>query len=348
MTERTSALGAGVAHSRALLGPTRAHTLFLGIVLLAGAGCADMHSTDADGRGDQNGGDGAAGSNVGDGSSSTGPRDGGAGTNSSDGSSAGGSRDGALGADATAGATDASGPGLSDGAIASAPDGGYVRRGPMPVSLGSAAAFAMLAKTAVSSVPTSAITGDVGLSPAAASYITGFPYTRAGARWTSPEVTGSLYAADNDAPTPSNMTTAVSNMETAYADAAGRATPDFNELGTGAIGGRTLAPGLYKWSTSVTVLNDVVLAGGADDVWIFQISGGLTVAANTRMTLTGGARAQNVFWQVASPVDLGAGAHGEGTMLCMTSITLQTGASVRGRLLAQSAVNIAMSSVTLP
>ncbi|MEY4511839.1 MAG: hypothetical protein RLZZ450_3961 [Pseudomonadota bacterium] len=319
--------------------------MLLGLLLLASAACSDMHTvpTDADGRGD-----GAAGTNGGDGSTGGAPRDGGGGTNPSDGSSAGGPRDGALGADAMANAADGSATGGADGATGTFPDGGGARRGPRPVSLGAAAGFALLAKTAVSSVPTSAVTGDVGLSPAAASYITGFPYTRAGIKWTSPEVTGNIFAADNDAPTPSNMTTAVSNMETAYVDAAGRTTPDFSELGTGALGGRTLVPGLYKWSTSVTVSTEVVLAGGADDVWIFQISGGLTVAANTRVTLTGGARAQNVFWQVASPVDLGAGSHGEGTILCMTSINLQTGASVHGRLLAQSAVNIAMSSVTLP
>jgi hypothetical protein len=319
--------------------------VFLGIVLLTSAGCADMHSSRIDEYGR---GDGAVGNNAGDGSSDGATRDGGPSTNPSDGSSNGGPRDGALAADATANATDASGQGLPDGATGTLSDGGGVRRGPMPVSLGAAASFALLAKTAVSSVPTSAVTGDIGLSPAAASYITGFPYTRAGTKWASPEVTGNIFAADNDDPTPSNMTTTVSNMETAYVDAAGRVTPDFSELGTGAIGGRTLVPGLYKWSTSVSVSTEVVLAGGADDVWIFQIAGGLTVAANTRMTLSGGARAQNVFWQVASPVDLGAGAHGEGTILCMTSINLQTGASVHGRLLAQSAVNIAMSSVTLP
>jgi hypothetical protein len=220
--------------------------------------------------------------------------------------------------------------------------------GPARVVLGRAESFALLAKSAISSVPTSAITGDVGISPAAASYITGFAYTRAGMSWTSPEVTGSIFAADNDAPTPSNLTTAVSNMETAYVDAAGRPTPDFSELGTGAIGGRTLVPGLYKWSSTVTVLSDIVLAGGPNDVWIFQIAGGLTVAASARMTLSGGAQAKNIFWQVASPVEFGTSAHGEGTILCMTDITLQTGASMNGRLLAQTAVHVAMSTVIVP
>lgn len=345
MTGHTSAPRGGAASARAFTKSVHARTVFFGVFLIAAVGCADMHSSRIDGYGR---GDGAAGNNVGDGSSDGAPRDGGTGTNPSDGSATGGSRDGALDADTRANSADASGQNGADGASGTLSDGGGARRGPMPVFLGAAGPFALLAKTAVSSVPTSAITGDIGLSPAAASYITGFPYTRAGIKWTSPEVTGNIFAADNDDPTPSNMTTAVSNMETAYVDAAGRTTPDFSELGTGAIGGRTLAPGLYRWSTSVSVSTEVVLAGGANDVWIFQIAGGLTVAANTRVTLTGGARAQNVFWQVASPVDLGAGSHGEGTILCMTSITLQTGASVRGRLLAQSAVNIAMSSVTLP
>jgi len=318
MTERTGFTSGG------------AQARLLGILLLAGAGCAEMHPAGADAALLRDGSIAA-----GDGSANNDPRD-------------GALVDATLPAataDAANGSADAS---VRDGAIATLPDGALAPRGPQPVLLGTAAAFALLAKSAVSSVPTSAITGDVGVSPAAASYITGFPYTRAGVRWTTPEVTGSIYAADNDAPTPSNMTTAVSNMETAYVDAAGRPTPDFSELGTGAIGGRTLVPGLYKWSSTVSVLADVVLAGGPDDVWIFQIAGGLTVAANTSMTLSGGARAQNVFWQVASPVDFGTSAHGEGTILCAAAITLQAGASVHGRLLAQTAVHVAMSSVTVP
>lgn len=137
-------------------------------------------------------------------------------------------------------------------------------------------------------------------------------------------------------------------MEGAYLDAAGRTSPDATELGTGAIGGMTIAPGLYKWSSGVMISTDVTLAGGPNDVWIFQIAGTLTQASATRVTLTGGAQAKNVFWQVADVVAIGTTAHFEGIVLAKTMIAVKTGASVTGRLLAQTAVTLQMNTVTQP
>jgi hypothetical protein len=222
------------------------------------------------------------------------------------------------------------------------------RVGPAPVLLGAAGAYVVLAKSAISNVPTSEISGDVGLSPAAASYVTGFSLTRAGSRWTSPQVIGGVFAADNDPPTPSKLTIAVSAMEAAYTDAAGRSTPDFLNLESGELGGLTLEPGLYKWTTSVTAAGEVTLAGAANDVWIFQIAGDLAMAPDQSVTLSGGAQPQNVFWQVAGAVDLGVAAHAEGIVLSKTRIGLAAGASINGRLLAQTAVDMASSTVTAP
>lgn len=222
------------------------------------------------------------------------------------------------------------------------------RIGPAPVLLGAAADYVVLAKSAVSNVPTSAITGNLGLSPAAASYITGLSLTKAGSYWTSSQVVGRVFAADNDPPTADDLTTAIANMETAFTDAAGRPTPDFVNLGAGTIGGLTLAPGLYRWASSVTIPTDVTLDGGANDVWIFQITGDLALSAAQAMTLSGGARAKNVFWQVDGSVALGATSHAEGIMLSKTAIELGTGASINGRLLAQTAVSLAGSTVTEP
>ena len=233
----------------------------------------------------------------------------------------------------------------SDGGV---DDAGDAALGPAPVQLGDAAGFAILAESAISNVPTSAITGNLGLSPAAASYITGFVLTRAGDRWTSPEIVGGAYAADNDPETPAQLTSAVADMVAAYDDAAGRPTPGFVNLGDGAIGGLTLVPGLYSWTSTVTIPGDVTLSGGAEDVWIFQISGDLTLAAAQRMTLTGGARAQNVVWQVAGAVDFGTASHAEGIVLSKTAIHMGTGASINGRLLAQTAVTLASTTVTEP
>lgn len=217
------------------------------------------------------------------------------------------------------------------------------------VKLGKASEFAVLAKSGVSTVPTSAVTGDVGLSPAAATFVTGFSLTMdaTNAFSTSPQVTGKVFASDYTSPTPSNLTTAVSDMETAFTDAAGRAAGT-TELGAGNIGGMTLDPGVYKWGTGLLVPTDVTLKGTATDVWVFQIGQDLTFSSGARVVLSGGALAKNVFWQVAGLVELGTTAHCEGVVLSQTSITLRTGATVNGRLLAQTAVDLDGSTVTAP
>ncbi|MDB4933776.1 MAG: hypothetical protein JWP87_748 [Labilithrix sp.] len=220
--------------------------------------------------------------------------------------------------------------------------------GPSPVLLGAAGKYVVVAKAAITNVPTSKITGNVAISPAAASYITGFSMTKAGTKWTSPQVIGSLFAADNDPPTPTNLTTAIGNMETAYTDAAGRPNPTKLNVPSGTIDTTPLAPGLYKWTSTVTIPGDIFIAGAANDVWIFQISGDLMMSAAKQMHLTGGARAKNVFWQVAGQVDLGTTAHAEGIVLSKTAIKMGTGASINGRVLAQTAVNLAGNTITAP
>jgi hypothetical protein len=219
--------------------------------------------------------------------------------------------------------------------------------GPAPVALGSASNYVILSKSATSNVPTSAITGNIGLSPAAASFITGFSLTlpAGGASSTSPQVTGDVYASDYATPTPSNLTTAVADMQTAYVDAAGRVTPDHTELAGGNLGGLTLPAGLYKWTNTVLIPTDVTLSGAANDVWIFQISGGVTQSSAAKVILSGGAQAKNVFWQVGGVVDIGTTARMEGEVMSLTSITLRTGASVNGRLLAQTSVTLAGNTV---
>jgi hypothetical protein len=225
---------------------------------------------------------------------------------------------------------------------------GLTGHGPAPVLLGAAGTYVILAKTGISTVPTSVITGNVGVSPAAASYITGFALIlpAGGAFSTAVQVTGNVYAADYANPTPSNLTAAIGAMQTAYTDAAGRPTPDHTELASGNIGGLTLPAGLYKWSNTVTIRKNVTLRGGPNDVWIFQIAGGVTQASATKVILTGGALARNVFWQVAGVVAIGTTAHMEGEILANTAITLNTGASMNGSLLAQTAVTLAKSTVT--
>ena len=216
--------------------------------------------------------------------------------------------------------------------------------GPAPVNLGNASTFAILTKTGITDVYASSVVGDVGTSP-----ITG-----AALLLSCGEVSGMVYTVDAAGPLPcavtnaTLLTLAIGDMEFAYNDAAGRVLPDHIELGAGEIGGRTLAPGLYKWATDVTITTDVTLSGGPNTVWIFQIAGKLNQANAARVTLVGGALAKNIFWQVAGAVTLGTTAHFEGVVLGKTMIAVNTGATVNGRLLAQTAVTLQMNAVTQP
>jgi hypothetical protein len=217
---------------------------------------------------------------------------------------------------------------------------------PAPVVLGLAGNYVILSKSGISATGVTAITGNIGVSPIAATAITGFKLvldpTRQFSR--SQLVTGKIYAATYAAPTPANLTTAILNMEAAYTDAAGRA-PGATELGAGNIGGMTLAPGVYKWSTSVIIPTDVTLSGNSNAVWIFQISDGLTIASAQAVNLTGGAQAKNIFWQVAGIATLGTTSDFKGVILSKTAIVMKTGATLSGKALAQTAVTLDANKV---
>jgi hypothetical protein len=216
--------------------------------------------------------------------------------------------------------------------------------GPKPVDLRSAGDFVILTKSGITNVPTSAVTGDVGTSP-----ITG-----AALLLTCTEVDGSVFSVNAAGPEPcsikdpTKLTAAVLDMETAYTDAAGRKDPDFIELRGGDIGGLTLDPGLYKWSTSVEIPTDVTLSGSEDDVWIFQIAGNLKESDAIDIHLIGGAQTKNVFWQVAGLVDIGTTAHLQGIVLSKSLIAMKTGAWVNGRLFSQTAVTLEKNKVVKP
>jgi hypothetical protein len=225
--------------------------------------------------------------------------------------------------------------------------------GQLPVNLGTASNFIILAKSGISTVPTSAIVGDIGVSPMDSTAITGFSLTMdsSGTFSTSTQVTGKVYAADYAAPTPSILTTAISDMVTAYTDAAGLTNPDAIGLGAGDISGMTIYAGLYKWGTGVLMSKDVTLdaQGDPNAVWIFQIAGDLTVASGAQVILSGGANALNIFWQVAggAGVDIGTTAHFVGVILAQAVIHLDTGVTLDGRAYAQTAVTLDSSTVFL-
>lgn len=222
--------------------------------------------------------------------------------------------------------------------------------GPDSVSLDSASHFAVLAKSGISTTGATAVTGDVGVSPADASSITGFSLVlpASSSFATSALVTGKVYAPSYAAPTPADITTAIHDMEAAYVDAAGRTNPTATELGAGNLGGLTLAPGLYKWGTGVTISSDLTLSGGAEDVWIFQIAQNLDVSSATKIVLAGGAKASHVFWAVGGQTTIGTTAVFKGTILDKTAIAMKTGATLEGRAFAQTAVTLEANAVALP
>ncbi len=227
--------------------------------------------------------------------------------------------------------------------------------GPLPVDLGLAANFAVLTKSGITTTGVTNITGDIGVSPIDATAITGFGLIMDSSNQfaTSPSVTGVVYAANYAEPTPTNMTTTINDLHTAYVDAAGRTVPAaVTELGAGNISGMTLAAGLYKWSTGVLVdpSTTVTLTGGANDVWIFQIAQDLTFSSAASVALSGGAQAQNVFWQVGGPtgVTLEPGSHLEGIILAAKGIEVKDGATVHGRLLGETNVTLISNTITQP
>ncbi len=212
------------------------------------------------------------------------------------------------------------------------------------VYLASAGNFVILSKSGITNIYKSTITGNIGSSP-----ITG-----AAILVTCSEVRGTIYSVNAAGPlpcrviNPSMLTSAVSDMQTAYTNAAGRTNPNFLNLGAGNIGGKTLKPGLYKWTTGVKIPTNITLSGGPYDVWIFQIAGTLTMSSAVKITLSGGAQAKNIFWQTAGAVTLGTTSHFEGNILGKKGINLQTGASINGRMLAQTAVTLQKNTVTRP
>jgi hypothetical protein len=215
------------------------------------------------------------------------------------------------------------------------------------VTLTGAENFVILAGSTITNVPTSSITGDIGLSPAAGSSIVGFGLT---------EVIGIIYAVDASGPTGSvadatRLTTAKGVLTTAYNDAAGRTSTDIVLL-SGNIGGNTITPGLYKSSGSLEISSgDLTFdaKGDANAVFIIQIASTLITTSGRQIILSGSAKASNIFWQVGTSATLGTTSVFKGTIMADQSISLDTGAKVDGRLFARiAAVTLKGNTIVKP
>ena len=292
------------------------------------------------------GGSGGAGAGGGGGGGSAGGSAGSGGTGSSAGGSgsASASVSGSSSQTTTASAGTTSGPGSSSSTSTASGAG----LGPAPPNMGTASSFVILAQTGITTTGTTHLTGDLGVSPIAGTSMTGFTLVMDGTNTfaTSPLVTGKVYAADYASPTPAKLTQAISDMQTAASDAAGRTSPTASELGAGAIGGLTFQPGLYKWSTAVGIGSNLILSGGPNDVWIFQVAQTLDVASGVQVTMAGGAQAKNVYWSVGEQVTLGTNSALKGNLITETAIVFNTGASLVGRALAGTAVTLDANSIT--
>ena len=200
-----------------------------------------------------------------------------------------------------------------------------------PVSLGSADKFAVLAATTVTSTGDTTVKGDLGVSPGTA--VTG-----------TLRVSGMIHTGD-----PATAR-AQSDLAIGYQHAAAQMVGALTVAGN--LGGLTLTPGLYKSTSSLEISSgDLTLdaKGDTNAVFIFQIGSTLTTTAARQVILRGGAQAANIYWQVGSSATLGSISIFKGNILALTSIALQNGAAVEGRLLARTAgVTLDSNTITLP
>jgi hypothetical protein len=225
---------------------------------------------------------------------------------------------------------------------------------PATVDLKTAGNFVILSKTGITTTPgtqNTLITGDIGVSPIDSASMTGFNLTidSSSKFSTSSLVVGKVYAANYADPTPATLTTAVSDMEAAYT-AANLQTAGVTNLGAGSIDGLTLTPGVYSWTTDVSIPNSVTLdaQGDSNAIWVSQIAGVLSSGANSHVILANGAQAKNVYWVVAGNTALGANSEFNGNILDQTYIALGSDATLNGRTLAQTAVTLIGDTVTVP
>lgn len=221
--------------------------------------------------------------------------------------------------------------------------------GPGPINLRTSGDFTLLSETGITTTGTTSILGDMGTSPIAATAMTGFGLIAAADNQSASSslVTGKIYAANYAVPTPAKMTSAISDMQTAFTTANGLVINPIVNLYGGNVSGKTLLPGLYKYSTGVLITNaGVTLAGGPNDTWVFQIAKDLIVNNSAIITLQGGAQVKNIFWVVSGQANLGTYSDFKGNILSQTLISCNTGATVTGKLLAQTAVTLIASTIT--
>jgi hypothetical protein len=222
------------------------------------------------------------------------------------------------------------------------------------VNLGLAGDYVVLSKSGISTIPDSVITGDIGVSPAAATYFTGFDLMLdSGIQYsTSTQVSGQAHAASYGGVIESTLTVAVLNMQAAYTDAAGRAgvATKTNIVGgyLGPVKGTYIDPltaGVYTFDRDITIAGDLHFNGSSTDVFIIRTTGNLQQLAGTIVKLVDGAKAENIFWQIAGHVVVEGSAHMKGIILAKNYVRFETSSSLQGRILTQTACVLQQATV---
>jgi hypothetical protein len=220
--------------------------------------------------------------------------------------------------------------------------------GPTLPSLGAASTYRILAESGISTTSGTTIVGNLGVSPIGHTSITGFTYTPdlSATFGTATEVTGDIYTPDNLSPTPANLTTAVTNMGTAFTNSNALTPPTSTNPGSGALGGLTLTGGVYALSVPTTIAGDLTLSGGVSDTFVFQISSTFNMATSSRIVMSGGALASNVYWAVSGAATIGVSAVFRGVLLGSTNIACDTSAVIHGQLFAGTAVTLQSNTIS--
>jgi hypothetical protein len=231
------------------------------------------------------------------------------------------------------------------------------------IELGEAGGYAILTKTGITTTGVTRIDGNIGVSPIAATSMTGFALSLDSTTQfaTSPQIVGTdsggnvhrAHAASYGGDVATTLTTAISDMKTAYNNAASKDATKTMAYPFTSYTFPSASAGVYKFVTpaggdagDVTLSSPITFSGTADDKFIIQITGNLVV--NADVILNGSVSAENIVWQVSGHVRLNANKHMEGIILTASKVVFKTGSSLIGRVLAHTACTLDKATITEP